>query len=362
MKACGTDRWSITGNRLYVGMVGALLTGSFGLGVGKSARAFDDIPTHKSFDALEVEECQKEVHNSFKTHSNRLTNEWEQIKFSVRFDCKEASLIEKTDQPVKTSEAVANFVRGGLSLFSFGPGRTLMRKMIPYCRKDNLLYGEFCMGADIAATHQLLRQPKLIKTLPEAIERINGALSSNEKIDFVRVLRPLYSDPQDLVLVAGFLGLDDNGVQTDRLKALLLHTKNFKLYSHIFRALDQYSPIGMDSSRGHLQRLLFSTRTGAAMVPGLGEDATQTYKAYAGLFLGCEVAKNPRHKLRDLKSVGFFGWSYQIIKWPGSWPQGPSASWKNLQSLDKHGQKTANLMQKGAEYGFKTCRQKNREW
>ncbi|MEY2987155.1 MAG: hypothetical protein RJB13_676, partial [Pseudomonadota bacterium] len=221
------------------------------------------------------------------------------LEIALEFDCKEAEKVDSLNEPVTTANSAMNNISQLIKKIPNGFVQDSVEILRPYCRSDNEIYGPFCMAADVDAAYLLSEDKELLKLLPQAVHVLAQEISTATEIDFNAVLQQKLNTltqqkNERIALLAGFLGLDDNAVQADRLKANLLKQNRMEEYAHVFPALTQYTVFpaqnGIDYGRDFLA-ILFSTRTGLATLPGVAEGETQTYKAYAGFHLGCRMAR-----------------------------------------------------------------------
>ncbi|MEN9826786.1 MAG: hypothetical protein RI953_2531 [Pseudomonadota bacterium] len=282
---------------------------------------------------------------------------------ALEFDCKEASKIRTLSDPVVTASSAMDSISRLVAKLPNGFVKDSVTILRPYCRNDNDLYGPFCMAADVDAAAELSKDKELIAFIPQAVHEIGTEISNQNEIDFNLILsRKLPTRLENravrIALLAGFLGLDDNAVQADRLKANLLFEKRLEEYAKVFPALTQYATFpaqnGLDYTKDFLA-LLFSTRTGIATLPGVEEGETQTYKAYAGFHLGCRMAVLKRPAALAETEAFSMGYAYQMTKLGARLRKPIQQLVADAKKLDAHGRNTGEKMKAGARHGYRTC-------
>ncbi|NBX18614.1 MAG: hypothetical protein EBR09_14760 [Proteobacteria bacterium] len=282
---------------------------------------------------------------------------------ALEMDCKETSKLKNISEPVITSNSAMDSVTKLVAKIPNGFVKDSVTILKPYCRSDNELYGPFCMAADVDSAFALSQDKELLALLPQAVHDIGTEIANQSDIDFYAILnRTLPAGLRDrnerVVLLAAFLGLDDNAVQADRLKANLLFEKRFEEYAKVFPALTQYATFppqnGNDYSKDFLA-LLFSTRTGIATLSGVAEGETQTYKAYAGLYLGCRMAQLGRSAALTENEAFSMGYAYQMTKLGARLRKPLNQLIADAKKLDAHGKRTGEKMKAGARFGYKIC-------
>ncbi len=281
-----------------------------------------------------------------------LSAESEAVKTLAEFDCGEAALIRDLDHPVVTADARFEKVIGFLERFPLSFTRRSLDYATPYCRSDNEYYGSFCMGSDIEAAKDVFNDPVLLQTIPVAVRAVAELAGGDGHIDLVKAVSsvmPPAADRYQAVKLAGFLGLDDNGVQSDRLKADLLRAERYDDYALVFVPLSQlitghYSEYDDGT---YFPTLLFTTRIGVAVIPGIPEGTKKTYKAFAAMYLGCKLARDMFSRDFIDAQAGSLGFFYEAIKARDLADAGPVIS---------EGIKTAGLMRTAADFGQSLCR------
>ncbi|MFZ9521776.1 MAG: hypothetical protein ACO3A4_15000 [Silvanigrellaceae bacterium] len=282
---------------------------------------------------------------------------------ALEFDCKESKKIRSISEPVTTASSAMESISRLVAKIPNGFVKDSVTILRPYCRNDNDLYGPFCMAADVDAAAELVQDKELVGLIPQAVHDIGSEISNQSEIDFYQVLsRTLPAKLENrtvrIALLAGFLGLDDNAVQADRLKANLLFEKRLDEYARVFPALTQYATFpaqnGIDYTKDFLA-LLFSTRTGIATLPGVEEGETQTYKAYAGFHLGCRMALLKRPAALAETEAFSMGYAYQMTKLGARLRKPIQQLVADAKKLDAHGRNTGDKMKAGARHGHKTC-------
>ncbi|MEN9809836.1 MAG: hypothetical protein RLZZ488_1403 [Pseudomonadota bacterium] len=320
-------------------------------------------PTTSSRSLARLSSC---AVNSF----NALQKAWpsaslnpDDLETALELDCKEAAKIRALNEPVSTANSAMESVSKLIAKVPNGFVKDSVTILKPYCRSDNDLYGPFCMAADVDSAAELSRDKELIALLPQAVHEIGKEISDSSDIDFYRILDAKLPAqlPQRKVrtaLLAAFLGLDDNAVQADRLKANLLFEKRLDEYARVFPALTQYAMFPAQNNQNlskDFLALLFSTRTGLATLPGVAEGETQTYKAYAGLYLGCRMAQLNRSAALAETEAFSMGYAYQMTKLGARLRKPLNQLLADAKKLDAHGRKTGEKMRAGARFGFKVC-------
>ncbi len=282
---------------------------------------------------------------------------------ALELDCKESSKIRSLNEPVTSANSAMDSVSKLVAKLPNGFVKDSVNILRPYCRSDNELYGPFCMAADIDSAFALAQDKELLALIPEAVHTIASEIAQQPEVDFFQILdrtlpSKLINRNPRIALLAGFLGLDDNAVQADRLKANLLFEKRMDEYARVFPALTQYATFppqnGIDYSKDFLA-LLFSTRTGMATLPGVADGETQTYKAYAGLHLGCRMAQLGRSAALTENEAFSMGYAYQMTKLGARLRKPLNQLIADAKKLDAHGRKTGEKMKAGARFGFKVC-------
>jgi hypothetical protein len=281
-----------------------------------------------------------------------LSAESEAVRTVVKFDCGEAALIKDLDHPVATAKSGFDSTIALLEKLPVGFTRKSLDYVTPYCRTDNSYYGPFCMASDIEAAKDVFSDPALLQSIPRAVSAAAKLARQGGNIDLVSAVSsvmPAGTKRYQAVELAGFLGLDDNGVQTDRLKADLLWAGRFDDYALVFVPLSQFiSGHYSDYDDGtYLAQLLFATRTGAASLPGLPDGTKKTYKAFSAMYLGCKLARNNFDRGFINLQAGSLGFFYEAIKARDLADTGPVIS---------AGFKTAHFMKTAADYGQQLCR------
>ncbi len=278
--------------------------------------------------------------------------EGEAVRTVVEFDCAEAARIKDLDHPVTTASSGFDGIISLLEKLPVDFTKKSLDYVTPYCRADSDYYGSFCMASDIEAAKDVFSDPVLLQAVPSAVSAVAKLTGQNGNIDLVGAVSsvmPAGTKKYQAVKLAGFLGLDDNGVQTDRLKADLLWAGRFEDYALVFVPLSQFvsGKYSAYDDGTNLSRLLFATRTGAASLPGLPDGTRKTYKAFSAMYLGCKLARDGfDHGFINLQagSLGFF---YEAIKARDLADTGPVIS---------AGIKTAGVMRTAADYGQSLCR------
>jgi hypothetical protein len=301
---------------------------------------------------------------------NALQRTWPSVRLNpadyetaLEMDCKEASKLRNLSEPVSTSNSAMESITRLVAKIPSGFVKDSVTILKPYCRSDNELYGPFCMAADVESAYAISRDKELLALVPQAVLDIGSEISKTSDIDFYQILsRTLPAGLNDrnsrVALLAGFLGLDDNAVQADRLKANLLFERRLDDYAKAFPALTQYATFpaqnGNDYSKDFLA-LLFSTRTGLATLPGVADGETQTYKAYAGLYLGCRMAQLGRSAALTENEAFSMGYAYQMTKLGARLGKPLNQLIADAKKLDAHGKKTGEKMKAGARFGYRIC-------
>ena len=282
---------------------------------------------------------------------------------ALEFDCKEASKIRTLVDPVVTASSAMDSISRLVAKIPNGFFKDSVTILRPYCRTDNDIYGPFCMAADVDSAAEVGKDKELVALIPQAVHEIGTEISNQNEIDFNSILaRSLPSKLENravrIAFLAGFLGLDDNAVQADRLKANLLFEKRLDEYAKVFPALTQYATFpaqnGIDYTKDFLA-LLFSTRTGIATLPGVEDGESQTYKAYAGFYLGCRMAVLKRPAALAENEAFSMGYAYQMTKLGARLRKPIQQLIADAKKLDAHGRNTGEKMKAGARHGYRTC-------
>lgn len=272
------------------------------------------------------------------------------VRTVVKFDCGEAALIRDLDHPVSTAGSGFSGIISLLEKLPIGFTRKSLDYITPYCRSDNAYYGRFCMATDIEAAKDVFSDPALLQAVPRAVRAAAKLAGQGGRIDLVRAVSSVMPGAKkyQVVKLAGFLGLDDNGVQTDRLKADLLRAGRFDDYALVFVPLSQFiSGHYSDYDDGaYLARLFYATRTGAASLPVLPDGTKKTYKAFSAMYLGCKLARDGFDGGFINLQAGSLGFFYEAIKARDLADTGPLLS---------AGRNTARIMRTSADYGQQLC-------
>jgi hypothetical protein len=285
------------------------------------------------------------------------------LETALEFDCKESAKVNSLTEPVATANSAMDSISKLVAKIPNGFVKDSVTILKPYCRNDNDLYGPFCMAADIDSAAELSKDKELVALIPTAVNTLGREIAISTEIDFNLVLAKslpaqLNNRAQRIALLAGFLGLDDNAVQADRLKANLLKEKRLDEYAQVFPALTQYAIFPqqgqMDYSRDFLA-VLFATRTGLATLPGVAEGESQTYKAYAGFHLGCRMAQLKRSSALAEAEAYNMGYAYQMTKLGARLRKPINQLLADAKKLDTHGRNTGEKMKAGARHGFEVC-------
>jgi hypothetical protein len=285
------------------------------------------------------------------------------LEIALEFDCRESEKIKALNQPVATANSAMGNISKLVQKIPSGFVKDSVEVLQPYCRSDNDLYGPFCMAADVDAAYLLSEDQELLKLLPQAVHALGQEISTATEIDFNSVLQnklPALAEKRNerIALLAGFLGLDDNAVQADRLKANLLKQNRMQEYALVFPALTQYTvfPAQGDKDYGRdFLAVLFSTRTGLATLPGVAEGETQTYKAYAGFHLGCRMAQLGRSSQLAEAEAYNMGYAYQMTKLAARLRKPIEQFIADAKKLHLHGKNTGDKMKAGARHGHQVC-------
>jgi hypothetical protein len=285
------------------------------------------------------------------------------LEIALEFDCKESEKIRQLNAPVATANSAMENITQLVKKIPNGFVQDSVDILKPYCRSDNDIYGPFCMAADVDAAHLLSQDRELLKLLPKAVHILGQEIASKTEIDLHATLSEKLTDIKEnrterIALLAGFLGLDDNAVQADRLKANLLKEGRLQEYALLFPALTQYTVFpaqeNADYGRDFLA-VLFSTRTGVATLPGVAEGETQTYKAYAGFHLGCRMAQLGRPVNLVEAEAYNMGYAYQMTKLAARLRKPIQQFIADAKKLHTHGRNTGDKMRAGARHGFNVC-------
>jgi hypothetical protein len=304
-----------------------------------------------------------------------LQKEWPSVSLNpadfqtaIEFDCKEASKIRSLNNPVITANPAMESINKLVSKLPNGFVKDSVSILRPYCRKDNEFYGPFCMAADIDSAAVISQDKDMLALIPFAVHELGSEISRHDEVNLYEILdrkapSQLLRRSFRLALIAGFLGLDDNAVQADRLKANLIFEGRLQDYAKVFPALTQYAtfPVykSIDYSKDFLA-VLYSTRTGIATLPGVKDDETQTYKAYAGFYLGCRMA-DLGHAQSAVETEAFnMGYGYQMTKLGMRLGKPLKELIADTKKLDSAGRRTGEKMQAGSRLGYQLCKTSSR--
>lgn len=306
--------------------------------------------------------CPSALEQTLNHYEGKITSE--DISITLNFDCKESQLIESLDMPYHDSHETMSQFFEVLDLLPFKFIDNSLNILKPYCRNEKTWFGPFCMAGDVDSAKLITRRQDLIDKLPEAILLISQAVDQQEKFNLIDVLRPLFKTNlegrRSLVLLASFLGLDDNGVQTSRLMANLLYTRDFKNYSRLFPVFFQMGDLpavrGEPDYTNHFGKLLFATRVGNARFPGLNKNQSKTYKAWAGVYFGCRMAILGHSRWSVGAEGHAMGYSYEILKIKNNLGKPINELMNTLGKYHSKGQETGTMMKIGTLYGHDLCR------
>ncbi len=284
------------------------------------------------------------------------------LQMTLPFDCEEASLVPSLDGPMTSSVPIMNVMTEAVKNLPWRFAKDSVDFITPYCRNDSDYYGQFCMAGDIESAKDLYNSTDLFKTLPLALGALAKEIRSKNKVNFVDVVRPLFPDTLEgkrkAVLLAGFIGLDNNATQFNRLQADLLKFNRYDDYAAMFPYTEGFAAFpskNFESVGVDFMNVTFATRTGVAMFPGLQPNSTQTYKGYAGVYLGCKFAMQKYSKQLILSEAYSIGYSYQAIKIATSLGKPLKELKSDIAQYDKQGKITGEMMRAGAEYGYDLC-------
>jgi hypothetical protein len=281
------------------------------------------------------------------------------VHYYIKLDCKEAGKITQMNSPYSDSIGALSTISKLATLMSFGGIPNAMEIMTPYCRQNHEYFGSFCMAADIYSANEILNDRIMLEMLPKAITTLSNSLKNFKNVNFINLILPLFPKDQNrAVTLASYIGLDDNGTQTMRLKASLLKLQDFERYAKLFTYLtDGLTTIDADgeTTLSPITRVFFATRVGTALVSGVKPGSSKTYKAYAAAYFGCKMSEDGYGKDSTLREISFFGYSYEMIKikqelGPNK-PIGPI-----VHKYHKMGSETAAKMRAGATVGYELCK------
>lgn len=298
------------------------------------------------------EACASAVEAAVLRRLPAISAEAEAVRAVAKFDCGEAALLKDLDHPVITADARFEKVVELLEKLPVNFTRKSLDYVTPYCRTDSDYYGPFCMASDIEAAKDVFSDPELLNNIPAAVRAVAQAAARGGSIDLVKTVAavmPPWTDYAKAVKLAGFLGLDDNGVQTDRLKADLLLARRYDDYALVFVPLSQMvsGHYSADDDGTYFPMLLFTTRTGTATLPGLGVGTKKTYKAFSAMYLGCKLARDGFSRDFINAQAGSLGFFYEAIKTRDLSDAGKFAAL---------GFQTAGVMRTASDYGQGLCR------
>lgn len=258
------------------------------------------------------------------------------------FDCAEAAAITDPELPVHQATR--------LELgFLF---RAAMRVLKPYCRKDSDWYGEFCMAMDVESARIVAADSQLLAKLPELLSAASRALQAKRRVDLLAEADLIFpTDRLRAARAAGFVGLDDNGVQSDRLRALMARAGRWEDYVTLTALTANLLPHRGQAGPGVLDfaRIQMATRMGWATLPGIPEGVRKTYKAYAGLAFGCELARAGEGERKTAFLARGAGAAYELSKLVAGHKRDASAA--PLAAANQVGE----MMAAGAAIGHARC-------
>lgn len=306
-------------------------------------------------------QCISEARSAVISKNPNLTNRELDFIYQIELDCAEAQLIDNLADPVKSAIPIKNMLHSFFDLLhhvSFV--NRAMEILKPYCRNDNWNYGSFCIATDVDAAWHVTSNRQMLDALPQAIEKIAADLETNESINITEIVMRNYAgNTSDAVLLASFIGLDDNGIQVDRLRANLIKQRRFGDYARIFAMTAQYANFNNLPHAHDMAKVLFATRIGLATLPGVAINASKTYKAYAGMHLGCRLAMSGESQtIVSLESYAV-GASYELLKLR-KFADHPLDEFRDLAiEHAKASDETGWKMSAGAAYGFNLCKNKS---
>lgn len=290
-------------------------------------------------------------------NSQSLVSHGADFKGQIEFDCREARKIHALDLPV-TSATSAEELITGFSADELKPSflNRSLSILKPYCRSDNEIYGSFCMAADVDSANVVTNNRRMLEALPAAVSSIAGLLDRRESLNLFDAVLPMFSGPRsEAVLLTGFIGLDNNGVQFDRLRANLLYANRFEDYAKIFMISAQYASLGELTKTNDTLKIFFATRTGKATLPGVDRGVTKTYKSYAGFYFGCRLALENEYEFVAKSQAYVIGGSYELLKTRAL----AGKPWREIKSqVSKYAaaaEETGKKMSAGAAYGYELC-------
>lgn len=289
----------------------------------------------------------------------------EDLRMTLEFDCHQAKQMHSITEPVSTAHPVFLSLQKLTLQFSRGFIRDSIAILKPYCQNSHEIYGSYCMALDIDAAAEITQKKYLLDLIPQAITEIGRELARNSTVDFYQILdekMPSGIPDRNIVLatLAGFLGLDNNALQADRLKANLLFENRLDDYAKVFPYLTQYfifplqDAVGRGPSHDFLA-ILFSTRSGQAILRGLAADRKETYKAYAGLYLGCRLAQTYKKKRLIAKEAFALGFTYELTKLKVVSDLDARGFLLHAVKTHEKGSITGKMMQTGATLGYQIC-------
>lgn len=285
------------------------------------------------------------------------------INETLNFDCNEMFLINDIELPFNDSIHGFDLF---INIVDKIPLKFLQESidiLQPYCRQDNSWFGTFCMAADTSSANLMSERKDLMALLPKAILMLSAEIDKGKKFDILKVLRPLFGDDQqsirDWVFLSSFIGLDNNGVQTSRLLSNLLYKADIDNYAKLFPVFFQLGnlpagPDGVDYT-GHFAKVLYSTRAGMATIDGLDPDQTKTFKAYAGVYFGCQMAIKGYRKRATALEGYLMGYSYEIIKIAKFLGLSIREIFDGIKLHHNKGKNTGFMMKKGTRLGHQLC-------
>ena len=282
------------------------------------------------------------------------------FEFQINFDCRDSQLISSLNKPVTSATSpetvLQNVAPIALEMPFIDRALNILK---PYCRSDVEVNGDYCMAADIDAAAVISNHPGMLSQLPHLIKETSHWIQIKENPDLIDVIREKYIGTEiEAVLLAGFIGLDDNGIQFDRLRANLLHMGRYADYAYIFPSTGQYATLGDLADIDDLFRIFFATRTGRATIHGTPIQTTKSYKIYAGVYFGCRLAMENEMPFFIQSEAFVIGALYEILKlkdiFQKPWDEAHIKT--EIAKRAKASAVTGKQFSFGASHGFNLCK------
>ena len=133
-------------------------------------------------------------------------------------------------------------------------------------------------------------------------------------IDFSKIQKKYNLSNEKFIPLISFIGLDDNGVQYDRLLELFLKNKDLKNYSRFFGLLLDLKTIDKELPEFAMATISYSLRTGTARVLTNRPGHKKTYKDFSLLGVACLALNAKISKEQILSTTKFMTSGYEFSK------------------------------------------------